>query len=156
MDIELVNVVKNQVINELKKEYFLVKKTNDFKPDTKLKNKMFILYAIEVVCEFYKVNKTVLFSGSRDKDSVNVRRIVSLLCREVCKHPIPYAQIGVVFHKDHSTMMYAYKEVINITSVDKRYKEEVDTIKEMVKNSFFKELDNFNENNNEQKTEQQP
>jgi len=150
MDIELVNVVKNQVINELKKEYFLVKKTNDFKPDTKLKNKMFIMYATELVCEFFRVSNTIVFSGSSDKESVNVRRIVSLLCREVCKKPIPYAQIGTVFGKDHATMMYAYKEVLKISSVDKPYREQVAKIKEMVNNSFYKELDNNNDNNEQQ------
>jgi chromosomal replication initiation ATPase DnaA len=145
MDVELVNIIKNQVINELKKEYFLVKKTNDFKPDTKLKNKMFVMYATEVVCDFYKISNLLVFSGSSDKESVNVRRIVSLLCREVCKRKIPFSQIGEHFGKEHCTVLYGYREVLKISEVDKKYKEDVDKISELVRNGFYKD-----ENNNEQ------
>ena len=148
MDIELIKVIKNQVIEELKKEYFLVKKTNDFTPDDKVKNKMFIMYATEVACEYFKINMQLVMSGTRIRESVLVRYIVSFLCRDVCNNKIPFAQIGEHFGKDHCTALHGYREVLKISEVDKRYKEDVDKISELVKKGFYKE-----ENNNEQKTE---
>lgn len=142
VDIELINLIKIQVVNEIKKDYFLVKKTNVFDNSDRAKNSTFIMFATEVVCDYFKVSMDSVLSGIRVGNNPRVRHIVSLLCREVCKHSIPYSQIGEFFGKDHATIIHGYKEALKISDVDKRYKEDIDKLKEIVRSSFYKESHN--------------
>lgn len=142
MDVDLVNAVKHQVIEELKKEYFLVKKTNEFSPDDKIKSKTFLNYVTSVVSDYYKVSKETVLTNTRVRDFVVVRQIVFLLCRDVCKPPISFKQIGEYFGKDHVTVIYGYKEMLRISEVDKNQKQDIDKLKEIIKNDFYKEVKN--------------
>jgi len=140
MDLELVNLIKNQVIEAIKREYFLVKKINKFDGNDQVKNETFIMFATKIVCDYFKVDIDSVMSGSGMRNQSNVRRIVAVLCREVCNPSISYNQIGKYFGKNHATMLHTYREALRISEVDKSYKEDIIKLKQVVNKSFNKEI----------------
>ncbi|MCJ7829662.1 chromosomal replication initiator protein DnaA [Patescibacteria group bacterium] len=84
---------------------------------------------IQTVAEFYDLKEKDLLISSRKKEIVKPRQIAMYLLREELKGSFPF--IGRKFNgKDHTTVIYSYKKILNELEKDKKLKEEVGLIKE--------------------------
>ncbi len=137
MDVELVNHIKNQVIEEIKKEYFLVRKTNDFDVTDTVKNTSFILHVTDVVCDYFKVKKEIVFLENRFKPYPEMRYIIFFLCRDISKDKISFSQIGKPFGKDHCSVLYGCKKASGLYEFDKSFNSDVSKIKLLIDKSFY-------------------
>ncbi len=137
MNIELVTHIKNLVIAEIKKEYFLVSKINSFDHSDKVKNESFILHVVDVVCDYFKLQKSCIVENGRERPYPETRFIIFNICREVPDRPIPFGQIGACFNKDHATVMHGCKKAIALSEVHKLFKFDLEKLKEMIKKDFY-------------------
>lgn len=126
----LIKEIKEQVLSELKKDYFLV--TNIYKNDSEKHDPShFLLTATEIISNHFKISVNDLSKGQKRK-FIDPRRMIFLLCRDVCFPKISYPEIGKAFDKKHCSIIFAYKKAHDLLQVDKKFKSEYEKIKQMV------------------------
>jgi chromosomal replication initiation ATPase DnaA len=138
MDEELIKLIKNQVIEEIKREYFLIKKTEQFDLNDKTKMDTLVLHVTDIVCDYFKIEKPKIFEKNRKRTYTEIRYIIYIICREGLKFPIPLAQIGKFFGKDHSSVYAGYNTGLDLMQFNKQFKDNVIEAKKLVTLSLMK------------------
>lgn len=80
-----------------------------------------------VVSEFYSVPMDSLHSKTRFATEVRARHVAMYLVRERCR--MSYPEIGRLFGRDHSTVLYACRKVDEDLAA---LRDEVSTIRSMI------------------------
>lgn len=89
-------------------------------------------HIVEVVSEFYGLNKEQLASPSRVVRWLMPRQIAMYLCRTMTNRSFP--EIGMRFGgRDHTTVMSAVKKIEAMIQYDERLADEVDVLKLKIK-----------------------
>lgn len=92
---------------------------------------------INVCCEYYNVNKDDLVGKKKSKEIVDPRQIAMYLITEILDTPL--VAIGRVFgNRDHTTVMHARDKVTRLVQDNLNIKNEVNELKEKIKNSQSK------------------
>lgn len=112
-------VTLNVAIEALKN--YLVTSREDVKSDE----------VIETVCKFYHITKNQLFAKDRRKEIAQARQISMYLISEFID--MPYAAIGKIFNKDHSTVIYAKNKIKQDISRDRKFAIEIEDLKKLIK-----------------------
>ncbi|MEA3323465.1 MAG: helix-turn-helix domain-containing protein, partial [Patescibacteria group bacterium] len=84
---------------------------------------------IEVISEFYEIDKEALIKKGRKKEVVYPRQIAMYLLRKDMK--MSYPGIGKYFSgRDHTTALHAYEKINREMKENERLKEEVEFLRE--------------------------
>ena len=91
-------------------------------------------YIQKVVCDYFKVPVIEMFSQSRKRNIVQVRQVSMYFVK---KHTdLSLAQIGIdCGNKDHATVLHACRTVENMKATDKVFKEQLEDIDKILRNS---------------------
>ncbi len=73
-------------------------------------------YIIEYCSNFYNVKKEDIYSDKRNKEIVFARQVCLYIIRELTDYSL--SKIGLIFGKDHATVLYAIKKLTNIMEKD--------------------------------------
>jgi len=79
-------------------------------------------HVIARVCEKFGMTRVQLTAGTRKREIVEPRQVAMYMLRSL---GLSYAQVGSIFNKDHSTVVYATKQVQNLLSYDMEFKSKV-------------------------------
>ena len=79
------------------------------------------------VAAFYKIKYDKLIGKSRPKNIAYPRQIAMYLCREMLD--LSFSQIGKIFNRDHTTVLYAYEKIYTEIASDYNLKENIKEIK---------------------------
>ena len=87
---------------------------------------------IAKVCEYYKMDESVLHTKSRKREIVQVRQVAMYLAK---KHTdVSASKIGhLIGNRDHATVLHACKIVKDLIGVDKGFKSDIDSIESSLK-----------------------
>lgn len=135
---ELIERIKNQVIEELKKEYFLIKKTGEVDIEIHnsaniAKNKTLVNKVSEIASEIFNTKIEILYSDTRKRPYTDIRYMIFLCCRECFKYPIPFSVIASPFKKNHSTVVHGYSKALDYYKFNKEFAYDLNKLKEAVK-----------------------
>lgn len=84
---------------------------------------------IKAISDFYNLKEKEIFLETRKKEIVKPRQIAMYLLREDLKESFP--SIGRKFEgKDHTTVIYAYKKVVQEIKKDDNFLSEINSIRE--------------------------
>ena len=86
---------------------------------------------IEIVAKFYNLEEKNLFNPPRRKEIVRPRQIAMFLLREELKYSFP-AIARKFGGKDHTTVIYAYKKILEESQENNKLLEELSLIKQKV------------------------
>src|SRR3989338_562964 len=86
---------------------------------------------IETVAKFYNLEEKSLFDPTRRKEIVRPRQIAMFLLREELKYSFP-AIARKFGGKDHTTVIYAYKKILQESEINNKLTEELNIIKQRV------------------------
>ncbi len=86
---------------------------------------------IEIVAKFYNLDEKTLFNPTRRKEIVRPRQIAMFLLREELKYSFP-AIARKFGGKDHTTVIYAYKKILQESEENNKLTEELGLIKQRV------------------------
>ncbi len=86
---------------------------------------------IEVVSKFYNLEEKNLFEATRRKEIVRPRQIAMFLLRKELKYSFP-AIARKFGGKDHTTVIYAYKKILQEVEENSKLTEEINLIKQRV------------------------
>ncbi len=88
---------------------------------------------MEVVTQFYNINKDQLLVASRRKETSFPRQVVMYLLRKELNYSFPV--IGRKFGgKDHSTIMYAHKKIEDLITQSEDFKKEIEVMRDQIYN----------------------
>ncbi len=73
-------------------------------------------YIIEYCANFYNIKKEDIYSEKRNKKIVFARQVCLYIIRELTDYSL--SKIGLIFGKDHATVLYAIKKLTNIMEKD--------------------------------------
>ncbi|OGZ73884.1 MAG: hypothetical protein A2908_00855 [Candidatus Staskawiczbacteria bacterium RIFCSPLOWO2_01_FULL_38_12b] len=86
---------------------------------------------VEIVSKFYNLDEKSLFNPTRRKEIVRPRQIAMFLLREELKYSFP-AIARKFGGKDHTTVIYAYKKILQESEINNKLTEELNIIKQRV------------------------
>ncbi len=86
---------------------------------------------IETVAKFYNMDEKSLFDKTRRKEIVRPRQIAMFLLRKELKYSFP-AIARKFGGKDHTTVIYAYKKILQEVEENSKLTEEINVIKQRV------------------------
>lgn len=88
---------------------------------------------MDVVTQFYNIDRDQLLVATRRKEASFPRQVVMYLLRNELNYSFPV--IGRKFGgKDHSTIMYGYKKIEDLVSQSEDFKKEMDVIRDQIYN----------------------
>ena len=91
-------------------------------------------YIQKVVSDYFKVPVNEIFTTTRKRNVVQVRQTAMFFAKKYTE--LSLAQIGMQCgDKDHATVLHAIKTVENMKSTDKDFKEKLEEIDKILKNS---------------------
>lgn len=91
-------------------------------------------YIQKVVCDYFKVPVNDMFSQSRKRDVVQVRQVTMYFIKKLTD--LSLAQVGAhCGDKDHATVLHACRTVENMKVTNKEFKEKIDDIDKILRNS---------------------
>ena len=85
---------------------------------------------IDIVCAYYKIDKSDLLSKKRDKELVEPRQICCYLMSELTT--IPLMTIGQAIGKNHATVIHSRNKISELIGIDKRIEMEVKDLKNLI------------------------
>jgi hypothetical protein len=99
------------------------------------KNELGIEYIIDVVCEYFNLDKLLFQSKSRKRELVQPRQIAHYFAKKYTKSSLAYIgkRIGV---KDHATVLHSLKTVNGYLGYDKEFIAWVDDIDKILKKKY--------------------
>ena len=87
---------------------------------------------MDAVCKYYNINKLDLIGKKKNKEIVEPRQICMYIIFEVLG--LPLVSIGQLFGgRDHTTVIYAHKQISDKMKTDTSLQKEMDTIKSQLK-----------------------
>lgn len=87
---------------------------------------------IDQICEFYDIDKSELTAKKRSKSIARPRMIAMYLCKELTKNSFP--EIAKNFYRDHTTVIYAVKNISKLINEEPQVKIDIDLIKKNLSN----------------------
>lgn len=81
---------------------------------------------INIVSDAFGVSQKNILSYSRRKDFVMPRHVAMYLLRKVCNYSYP--RIGMMFNRDHTSVIHAEKRVKEFASSDVQFRSELDAL----------------------------
>lgn len=91
------------------------------------KNSLTIDRITDSVCNHFSLDRNSITKKSRKREYVQARQIIMYLSKKYLN--VSLAQIGMqIAGKDHSTVVYSCKKVIDLMGVDKSFKAEIEEI----------------------------
>lgn len=88
---------------------------------------------MEVVTQFYNIDKDQLLVATRRKEAAFPRQVVMYLLRKELNYSFPV--IGRKFGgKDHSTIMYGYKKIEDLIDQSEDFKKEIEVMRDQIYN----------------------
>lgn len=85
---------------------------------------------IDIVCAYYKIDKSDLLSKKRDRELVEPRQICCYLLTELTS--IPLMTIGQAIGKNHATVIHSRDKINELIGIDKRIESEVKDLKNLI------------------------
>ena len=85
---------------------------------------------IDCVCKFYNLKKDELLGRKRTKEIALARQIAMYLITEMLS--MPQEAIGRIFNKDHSTVIYAKKQIADECKKNRKLAVEINDMKQML------------------------
>ncbi|MFH1899900.1 MAG: chromosomal replication initiator protein DnaA [Patescibacteria group bacterium] len=86
---------------------------------------------VKAISNFYDISDRAIFEKTRKKEIVKPRQIAMYLLREDLNISYPY--IGQKFgHRDHTTVIHAYKKITGSIKKDSKFSEEIDNIRSIL------------------------
>lgn len=85
-----------------------------------------LVAAAEILCsvaETFGLSVPVLTGPSRVRRVIRARQVALYLCRRLCD--LSYPEIGRIFHRDHTTVLYAHNKIAGQLSSDPQLAGEV-------------------------------
>lgn len=79
-----------------------------------------------IVCDHFKVNKSIALSKSRKREIVKVRQFICYFSRGILKLSLEY--IANYVNIDHSTVMYSVDTITNLIGNNRVIRDSVKTI----------------------------
>ena len=129
--------VMEMVINEIKKNYFLVERNVELGQEVRPE---FIEIVIAYVCLKTGVSENLIKSESRSRDVVKARSIVSYIVRECCYGVITFKLIGKFLNKNHATIIHGIRALCNDMERDVTLREYVNDMKTSFKLDFKEKI----------------
>jgi hypothetical protein len=80
----------------------------------------------DLIINYYNITAEDFFSKSRREPIATARQVFFYYLRE--KHALSFPAIAIMFYKDHTTALYAYKKIKEDIKKDKKIKNFVDFI----------------------------
>ena len=91
-------------------------------------------YIQKVVCDYFKVSISNMFSASRKRDIVQARQVTMYFVKKYTE--LSLAQVGVhCGNKDHATVLHACRTVENLKTSDKKYRDQLEDIDKILRNA---------------------
>jgi chromosomal replication initiator protein len=91
-------------------------------------------YIQKVVCDYFKISVSEIFSTSRKRDIVQVRQTIMYFSKKYTE--LSLAIIGKrCGNKDHATVLHAIRIITNLISTDKEFRRHLEEIDKIIKNS---------------------
>ncbi len=87
---------------------------------------------IRLTAQFYDLTVDELKQKTRKAEIVKARQISVYLIRDLLRLSFPV--IGRIFNSDHTTVLYAFEKIMDITEKDPIIKSQVDSLKDLLKN----------------------
>ncbi|WP_127942815.1 DnaA ATPase domain-containing protein [Mycoplasma sp. ATU-Cv-703] len=92
------------------------------------------LRVLNVICDYYKINRKDLVGKSRKKNFVAARHMAIWLIRKINK--LSFNEIGKIFGgRDHSTIIFSVKNIDHLMSINKTIKIAARNIENRIKNN---------------------
>jgi len=89
---------------------------------------------IEAVCRFFSIEKDDLLGHKRKQELVLPRQIAVFLIREQTNKSYP--EIGAILGgKDHTTILYSEKKILNLVKSDSSIKDSIDEIRSILQSA---------------------
>lgn len=104
------------------------KEKADYIQRIKIRNPIGIISA---VCEMLNVNETDLKSSTRKREVVEARYIAMTLIL-IANPEMKLKDVGDIFNRDHSTIIYARETYNKLIASDKRFQDKVALVKQKV------------------------
>lgn len=80
----------------------------------------------KTVADFYKLRVSELTSDKRTRNLARPRQIAMFISKELTNHSLP--EIGAAYHRDHTTVLHACRQVGKLRESDTQLDEEVSTL----------------------------
>lgn len=97
------------------------------KNNNKMRSKVNIDMIMDSVCKHFNIDRNAVSKKGRKREFVQARQIMMYLSKKYLN--VSLAQIGMqIAGKDHSTVIYSCKKVVDLMGVDKAFKAEVEEI----------------------------
>ncbi len=85
----------------------------------------------KVVEGFYKISHSDLVGKKRTRNIIYARQIAIYLCRQLLD--LPFNDIGKLFNRDHSTVMYSVTNVEEKMKESRELREEIEALRQQIK-----------------------
>ena len=85
---------------------------------------------VDCVCKFYNLKKEELLGRKRTKEIALARQIAMYLITEMLS--MPQEAVGRIFNKDHSTVIYAKKQIADECKRNRKLAVEINDMKQML------------------------
>ena len=85
---------------------------------------------LKAVSDFYGLKISEIKGKSRIADLVKARQVAMFLARSIIRLSFP--SIGRIFHRDHTTALYAFEKVMDSMEQNDSFKGQVDSIKNFI------------------------
>ncbi|MFI3317922.1 MAG: chromosomal replication initiator protein DnaA [Rikenellaceae bacterium] len=86
---------------------------------------------IEVICDYFKIEKERLISSTRMREVAQARQIAMYLAKQHLK--VPLSTIGLAVGKrNHATVLHACKAVVNLIDTDRQFRDQLIEIERIV------------------------
>jgi chromosomal replication initiator protein len=82
------------------------------------------------VCKFYGLKKEEILSRKRTKNIAEARQVAMYLITEYIN--LPLDNIGSIFGKDHSTVIYAKNKIADDIKKSKKLEIQINDMKQMI------------------------
>ena len=129
---EQYKLLADRIINEIKQNYYLVER----KSAPLLEDKVsFLEYILEFICEEKGLDVIELRNGSRKREYAHACRLYCYMARKFGERKLGYNIIGKFINRDHATMIYSERKLIEEMEVDRRYRQEIKEMEERFNSS---------------------
>jgi chromosomal replication initiation ATPase DnaA len=128
-----------RIVTAIKRDYFLVEKKA---APLHIDKVGFLEHIIDFVSDHYDISRQDLRSGRNYRHLIESRRMYSYLAKKYTKK-ISYATIGQFIKRDHATIIHSEKSLKEESSVNKKYRQEVETAESEFTSKYMQEIINI-------------
>jgi hypothetical protein len=86
------------------------------------------------VCNMYDVTPESLNSKTRKRKCVEARYVIFYILHKICRYS--QQETGDIFGKDHATVLYGCKTIIDFISIDKQFEAKIERLIDYTRYSF--------------------